>query len=132
MPTCKCRRSLLLLDWHVVAAFRSPQQQHNAVLAASLAGSSGQVRRGCALLVLERLIHVVTEPLFLRPITASLLAGTAAGGDPHHHAPFRETATRQASPSQCSLTTAFLCHAMSSSLTAAHQPLDLSTLTDYL
>ncbi len=61
-------------------------------------GSSGQVRRGCALLVLERLIHVVTEPLFLRPVTTSLLAGVAAArGSPRQHAspPFREPATRQ-------------------------------------
>ena len=63
------------------------------------------MRRGCALLVLERLIHVVTEPLFLRPITASLLAGTAASGSPRHHAPFREPVMRQASVLPCGLAT---------------------------
>ena len=68
--------------------------------AAGSAGSSGQVRRGCALLVLERLIHVVTEPLFLRPVTTSLLAGIAAKASPGHQTSptFREPAARQVRP----------------------------------
>jgi len=95
------------------------------------AGSSGQVRRGCALLVLERLIHVVTEPLFLRPVTTSLLAGVAAArGSPRQHAspPFREPAARQVSipqscgrPAHCSATkSTHHCGYHDNHYTAAH------------
>ena len=58
-----------------------------------VAGQDNQIHSQCALLVLERLINVVSEPVFLWPVAAALLAGNAAS---HSLAP---PSSNQPSPS---------------------------------